>query len=48
LPGQELHLLKTPSFAWRTDPFPKVNGPHGQKDATLGRELQHQRRSRKV
>jgi len=46
LPGQELHLLKTPSLAWRTDALAEVNGRHGQKDATLGRELQHQRDSR--
>jgi hypothetical protein len=39
LPGQELHLLKTPSLAWRTDAFPEVDGLHGQKDAALGREL---------
>jgi len=41
LPGQELHLLKTPSLAWRTNALPEVDGLHGQEDATLRRELEH-------
>jgi hypothetical protein len=30
------------------DALPKVDGLHGQKDATLGRELEHQRGSKKM